>query len=71
MCNGATDTSTERQRRRSHLAHLPLIRIELAIAMEPGLAQIGPEIGAIIGQAIGNQYLYARIRRTKLRPVPG
>ena len=23
--------------------------------MEPGLAQIGPEIGAIIGQAIGNQ----------------
>ena len=41
------------QRQRPHLAHLPRIRIELAIAKDLRLAKTGPEIGAIIGRAIG------------------
>ena len=54
VCNGATNTSTgAAQRRRPHLAHLPLIRVELTIAKDPGLAKTGPEIRTIIGQEIG------------------
>ena len=39
--------------RRPHLAHLPLIRVELAITERTGLAKTSPKIGTVIGRAIG------------------
>ena len=53
-----TDTALGVARRRHpHLAHLPLIRKELAIAESTGLAitEGSPELGAVIRRAISNQ----------------